>query len=169
MAKPVANGANIFLWNSKGEVLTQTMGTNYPSPGLIFFPGGRMNPGNRPAEAAARELMEETGLTVDWRRLRLIGTVAQSPTGQVFICDGNECSGELTTSKGGEIASTRFMSVAEILANRDKVHRSYMYMFIQYMRCIRGFDPIPCQGRISEAILWPALLGEEEFVLPRRA
>jgi 8-oxo-dGTP pyrophosphatase MutT (NUDIX family) len=168
MAKPVANGSNVFLWNDKDELLVQAMGRNYPTPGLLMWPGGRMNPGNRPREAAARELREEAGLIVDWRKLRPLGYMAQAPTGQVFICDGREFEGELRHDVDGEIGGRQFMSVPTILANRDKFHRSYLYMFIQYMRCIRGLDSIPCEGRISEAIEWPACGDEVPFILPAK-
>jgi 8-oxo-dGTP diphosphatase len=36
-----------------------------PSKGLYAFPGGRVEQGERPEDAARRELMEETGLAVE--------------------------------------------------------------------------------------------------------
>lgn len=38
---------------------------NEPSKGLWTLPGGRVEPGEYLAEAAAREVLEETGVTVD--------------------------------------------------------------------------------------------------------
>lgn len=48
------------------------------SPGRWDFPGGRVTPGESPVEAVAREVREETGLTVD--ALRVVDTWAWSPS-----------------------------------------------------------------------------------------
>src|SRR3989344_834776 len=165
MARPVANGSNLFLWNNKEELLVQAMGKNYPTPGLLMWPGGRMNPGERPREAAARETAQETGLIVSPHNMRLVGTLAQPPTGQVYISDAREYEGMLRLDEDREIRKREFMNIPRILGNRRLFHRSYLYMFIQYIRCVRGIDHIPVEGRISEAIEWPAIDGEERFVL----
>ena len=42
---------------------------NAPSKGLWSVPGGRVEPGESPEQAAAREVLEETGLRVEVGRL----------------------------------------------------------------------------------------------------
>lgn len=46
-------------------------------PGALGLPGGKLEPGETPAEGAARELAEETGLRVDPARLVLVYTGAE--------------------------------------------------------------------------------------------
>jgi len=45
------------------------------SPGEVGFPGGRLEPGESPWEAALRELHEELGVTAD--RIELLGTLPE--------------------------------------------------------------------------------------------
>jgi 8-oxo-dGTP diphosphatase len=52
------------------------------SIGKVRLPGGKIEEGESPEEAAARELMEEYGLEIQPRDLRLVDTF-QGPRGQV--------------------------------------------------------------------------------------
>lgn len=82
------------------EVLIGLKKTGFGA-GLINSPGGKLEPGETPAQAAARELTEETGMTVDladlvpaadivfrfpdvpeWPDLRLHGFTATTFTGE---------------------------------------------------------------------------------------
>ena len=48
-----------------GEVLIGRRPAGVPLAGLWEFPGGKVAPGEAPAEAAARECVEESGLSVE--------------------------------------------------------------------------------------------------------
>jgi 8-oxo-dGTP diphosphatase len=52
-----------------GEYLIGQRPEGVPLAGLWEFPGGKVKPGETPAEAAVRECQEETGLTVSIERL----------------------------------------------------------------------------------------------------
>ena len=58
--------ATVLLVDARGWVLMQLRSADAPaSPGVWSFPGGGIEDGEEPEEAARRELLEETGLAVD--------------------------------------------------------------------------------------------------------
>lgn len=62
----------------QGRVLIQKRPLGGVWPGLWEFPGGRVEPGERPEDAVVRELMEETGLAV--RVTRSLGLIRHAYT-----------------------------------------------------------------------------------------
>jgi acetyl-CoA carboxylase carboxyl transferase subunit beta len=56
--------AGAVVRDGTGRLLLVRRGQE-PSKGLWSLPGGRVEPGETPAEAAAREVLEETGLLVE--------------------------------------------------------------------------------------------------------
>jgi 8-oxo-dGTP diphosphatase len=82
-------GGGIRKIRCVGGVIHDTQGrlllvrrANDPGRGLWSLPGGRVEPGESDAEALARELFEETGLTV--APGRLVGTVTRPATTGVY-------------------------------------------------------------------------------------
>lgn len=61
--------ASVALWRGD-EILVMKRAAGF-SAGGWFLPGGHVEPGERPAEAAARELAEEAGILVDAALLAL--------------------------------------------------------------------------------------------------
>ncbi|MFN0096879.1 MAG: NUDIX hydrolase [Dehalococcoidia bacterium] len=55
--------ASVALWRG-AEILVMKRSGGFASGGW-FLPGGHVEPGERPAQAAARELREETGIVVE--------------------------------------------------------------------------------------------------------
>jgi ADP-ribose pyrophosphatase YjhB (NUDIX family) len=55
--------AGAVVRDDQGRLLVIRRGT-HPSLGTWSLPGGRVEPGESPAQAAAREVLEETGLRV---------------------------------------------------------------------------------------------------------
>lgn len=69
-----------IVLDGQGRLLVVRRG-HPPGEGLWSVPGGRIEPGETNAEAVARELSEETGLTVEPGRL--VGTVERPGPGGV--------------------------------------------------------------------------------------
>lgn len=74
--QPVRRVAGVLLVDAAGRILMQHRDAHAPvSPNEWGMPGGGIEPGEEPAEAALRELLEETGLRPDgplalfWRGL----------------------------------------------------------------------------------------------------
>jgi len=61
--------ASVVLWRGE-EILVMKRAGGF-SAGGWFFPGGHVEPGERPVEAGARELFEETGIALEASALTL--------------------------------------------------------------------------------------------------
>ncbi len=82
----------------------------------LELPAGAIDPGETPAQAAARELLEETGHTGrNWRRLGVVepspGYIAQSC--HLFACDAEPAPGHAPDPR--EIAAVLELPAAEVL------------------------------------------------------
>ncbi|WP_307845644.1 NUDIX domain-containing protein [Planomonospora sp. ID67723] len=89
-------GAIIF--NESGQILLVRRG-HPPGEGLWSVPGGRIEPGESDAEAVAREVLEETGLTVSVGSLA--GVVDRPGPGRVVY----EIRDYLAEATGGTLAA----------------------------------------------------------------
>ncbi|MFA5414399.1 MAG: NUDIX domain-containing protein [Methanoregula sp.] len=78
--KPLALSVRILLFNPEGQVLLlQRSKRSKTNPGKWELPGGKIDPGEPFDTALAREMSEETGLTV--RILHAAGTAEQQVPG----------------------------------------------------------------------------------------
>jgi ADP-ribose pyrophosphatase YjhB (NUDIX family) len=90
-----------------------------PRQGAWALPGGKVEPGERLAEAAAREMREETGLVVDnLRQIDLAEVIERDAGGDlrshyvVVVFEGEVRSG--TLAAGDDAAQVRWTAAGEL-------------------------------------------------------
>jgi len=99
--------------DGRGRLLMIKRG-HEPGAGLWSIPGGRIEPGETDAEAVVREMIEETGLTVEVGRL--IGRV-QRPGLSGAVIDIRDYAATVTGGTlraGDDAAAARWVTPAEL-------------------------------------------------------
>ncbi len=108
-----------------GEQVLLIERTNPPHVGKWGLPGGVIEAGEPPEEAAARELHEETGLRVVPHNLTLItGYAAAAPqgwynAGYTYAVQVADVSGEPTA--GGDASDAQFWSLDTLRASKQEL------------------------------------------------
>jgi ADP-ribose pyrophosphatase YjhB (NUDIX family) len=110
-------GAHVLATDDDGRLLV--VRTTYLGPGWML-PGGRVERGETPHGAAARETKEETGLDVVVDRLLLVD--ARRGHDVSFVFAGRVVGGELEPQLG-EIAEAGWVGRDEIAETSPKLHR----------------------------------------------
>jgi 8-oxo-dGTP diphosphatase len=99
--------------DAEGRLLMIKRG-HEPAAGLWSIPGGRIEPGETDAEALVREMLEETGLTVEPGRL--LGRVQRPGLGGTVI-DIRDYAATVvsgTLRAGDDAADVRWVTAAEM-------------------------------------------------------
>ena len=110
-------GAHVLATDEAGRILV--VKTTYLGPGWML-PGGRVERGETPHAAAARETLEETGLEVRVDRLLLVD--ARKDGDVSFVFAGRVTGGEMDPQLG-EISEVGWLKRAEIAETSPKLHR----------------------------------------------
>jgi ADP-ribose pyrophosphatase YjhB (NUDIX family) len=110
-------GSHILAIDDEGRILV--VRTTYLGPGWML-PGGRIERGEGPHEAAERETLEETGLEARVERLVLVDGRRGRDVSFVFL--GTVVGGQLTPQPG-EIAEAGWLGRDEIAATSPRLHR----------------------------------------------
>ena len=104
-----------IVTDEQGRLLMIKRG-HEPGAGLWSIPGGRIEPGETDAEALAREMLEETGLTVEVGRL--VGTV-QRPGPGGAVLDIRDYAATViggTLAAGDDAADARWIRAEDLNA-----------------------------------------------------
>lgn len=96
-----------LIMSSNGKILAVSRKNDPTAWGL---PGGKVDPGETPEQAAARELKEETGLDAVKLTLVFVRGEGDGYTTHCFAC---EASGEIDTSEAGVV---KWVTLEELLA-----------------------------------------------------
>lgn len=110
-------GAHVLVEDADGRVLV--VRSTYMGPGWML-PGGRVERGETPETAAARETLEETGIEVAIERLLLVE--AHRPKDVSFVFRGHVTGGALEPQLG-EIAEVGWLSRQELAGTSPRLHR----------------------------------------------
>lgn len=110
-------GAHVLASDADGRILV--VRTTYLGPGWML-PGGRVERGETPHAAAARETREETGLDSVIERLVLVD--ARRGRDVSFVFAGRVAGGELDPQLG-EIAEVGWVPREEIARTSPRLHR----------------------------------------------
>lgn len=82
---PVALAIFFRQSGSNLEVWTQVRADDGPYHGLLEFPGGKIEAGERPSQAAVREVSEEVGITIYEREAILMGIYPNELPGRTIL------------------------------------------------------------------------------------
>lgn len=109
--------AGAVLVDDAGRLLVVRR-ANAPGRGLWSIPGGRVEPGEQPEDAAAREVLEETGLqVVVGSRLGVVPREYVDASGQRVTLEIHDFAAEAVGGEliaGDDALEVRWMSRAEL-------------------------------------------------------
>ena len=109
--------ASVVLWRGQ-ELLVMKRGAGGFSAGGWFIPGGHVEQGERPTEACARELFEETGISIQPEALTLIDVMTYE-TGKATahtIIYSAPCETAAEPVINNEHVATRWMTAEAYIA-----------------------------------------------------
>lgn len=126
--------AGVLLENDAGEILLIKRG-NWPNIGTWSIPAGFIERDERPVNAAARELEEETSLRVEAEDLDLLDNLmVEHPDGKhvvviVFRADISDIEGEL--SAGDDAEEAEFQKMDELIESGEELESEALKKFLK--------------------------------------
>lgn len=120
---PTKQAACVLIVSADGKILAVSRKDN---PEDFGMPGGKVDPGETPAEAAARELTEETGLTA----IDLIPVFSQHDGDSECTTFVGKITGEINTDESGVI---RWVDPSVLLKGKFKKYNFALLCKIGYI------------------------------------
>jgi len=107
-------GVALALVDVEGRWLVSRRAPGRNFAGLWEFPGGKIEPGETPAQAAVREVAEETGLEVS--PLGGLGQVTTEHNGQTIVLHLIRCGARAGVPRvcSSAIDAVRFVTLSEV-------------------------------------------------------
>ena len=125
--------AKVLLFNAAGGILLLRRSATHPRfPHHLDFPGGEVETGEQAAQAVAREIREETSLTVPATSLKLVYE-KMSPDGRPYLVftgfAPSDTSPKITLSwehEGFEWLTAAQLLAQPLLANVDQYYKTVL-------------------------------------------
>ena len=153
-----SNGANVILRDSRRRILVVRQ--NYDERKWML-PGGGVEHGETFEQAAVREVLEETGITICPRELSLVAKLDQRvkdyETGLIHsgVMRLYEAFGAIALDEfrpNDEISEAAFWWPEEIVARKGEFKIAYVRMVIHHRRYEIGGLCVPVTGSLAEQV-----------------
>lgn len=112
----------VIVYEEHAELLLEVRAAGIPQAGDPCFPGGRIESGETPAEAAAREMMEELGVHVDPERFLGQLPTVHTPLGlrtNVFVCTISPAEAASLQINSAEVSEVLKVPMEYLLSHPD--------------------------------------------------
>ena len=115
---------SIYLWVQKRQ-------SNDDLNGLLEFPGGKIEPNERPLAAAIREVKEEVGVSLNPKSLKLLNSMEFSDSLTIFIF--------LTEDNFDSFEKAGFYPILDLLSEENKILPNNRHIIEQVKRYFEDF------------------------------
>ncbi len=148
------NGAALIVENENGEIL---VGRATYGEKKFMLPGGAIERGELARHAAQQETQEEMNILVDEHKMKLIAFLVQrikgvTATGYNFLYHTTFYEENIISSVDQELSDIQFMSVDEIIKNKDNFSLGYIRMILIFLKVKQGIFPTPFEGRLGDPV-----------------